>query len=159
MTVELGGFGELRPGRGASERQIAVLVDGREDWTGQRALSYNTRSCRLLAQKRPPPPYRLDDQTSKPSKRAAPGGCGRTAAAAGSDAHYRDPVSGSYGGEWLLTMRPVLSRQAGHRLAVLVQERLTDITQPITALGHSLLRIGMVGLLLMAVVWLLCGGE
>ncbi|HNF97965.1 MAG TPA: hypothetical protein PK493_11755, partial [Pseudomonadota bacterium] len=109
------------------------------------------------AQKRPLPPYRLDDQHIKTIEAL------RRAAADGLplpldllfDAHYRDPVSGSYGGEWLLTMRPVLSRQRDTGWVVLVQERLTDITQPITALGHSLLRIGMVGLLLMAVVWLL----
>lgn len=158
MTVELGGFGELRPGRGASERQIAVLVDGREDWTGQKGLVLqHPQLSALLAQKRPLPPYRLDDQHIKTIEAL------RRAAADGLplpldllfDAHYRDPVSGSYGGEWLLTMRPVLSRQRDTGWVVLVQERLTDITQPITALGHSLLRIGMVGLLLMAVVWLL----
>ena len=38
---------------------------------------------------------------------------------------------------------------------VLVQERLTDITEPVAELGHSLLRIGMIGLGLMAAVWLL----
>ncbi len=158
MTVELGGFGELRPGRGASERQIAVLVDGREDWTGSKGLVLqHPQLSALLAQKRPLPPYRLDEkhiQTIETMRRAAAEDLPLPLDLL-FDPHYRDPVSGSYGGEWLMTMRPVLARKSDTGWVVLVQERLTDITEPVAQLGYSLVRIGMIGLLLVAAVWLL----
>lgn len=158
MTVELGRFGELHPTSGSSERQIAVLVDGREDWTGHKGLVLqHPHLSELLKSKQPLPPYRLDEEHIRTIEAL------RQGVASGQplplellfDAHYRDPVRGSYGGEWLLTMRPVLARGSDTGWVVLVQERLTDITEPVAELGHSLLRIGMIGLGLMAAVWLL----
>ncbi len=158
MTVELGRFGELHPTSGSSERQIAVLVDGREDWTGRKGLVLqHPHLSELLRSKQPLPPYRLDEEHIRTIEAL------RQGVASGQplplellfDAHYRDPVRGSYGGEWLLTMRPVLARGSDTGWVVLVQERLTDITEPVAELGHSLLRIGMIGLGLMAAVWLL----
>ena len=158
MTVELGRFGELHPTSGSSERQIAVLVDGREDWTGHKGLVLqHPHLSELLRSKQPLPPYRLDEEHIRTIEAL------RQGVASGQplpldllfDAHYRDPVRGSYGGEWLLTMRPVLARGSDTGWVVLVQERLTDITEPVAELGHTLLRIGMIGLGLMAAVWLL----
>ncbi len=158
MTVELGRFGELHPTSGSTERQIAVLVDGREDWTGHKGLVLqHPHLSELLKNKQPLPPYRLDEEHVRTIEVL------RQAVASGQplplellfDAHYRDPVRGSYGGEWLLTMRPVLARGSDTGWVVLVQERLTDITAPVSELGQTLLRIGMIGLSLMAAVWLL----
>ena len=158
MTVELGRFGELHPSGGHSERQIAVLVDGREDWTGSKGLVLqHPYLSELLVRQQPLPPYRLDEQHIRTLEEL------RRGVTAGVplpfellfDARYRDPVGGSYSGQWLMTMRPVLARGSDTGWVVLVQERLTDITEPVAALGHSLLRIGMIGLLLMAAVWLL----
>ena len=111
----------------------------------------------LLARRLPLPLYRLDDEHLRTIEAL------RSGVTSGTqlpfellfDAHYRDPVSGPYSGQWLMTMRPVLARGRDTGWVVLVQERLTDITEPVAALGHSLLRIGMIGLLLMAAVWLL----
>jgi hypothetical protein len=38
MTVELGRFGELRPGAREGSRQVAVLIDSREDASGRKGL-------------------------------------------------------------------------------------------------------------------------
>ena len=158
MTVELGRFGELHPTSGSTERQIAVLVDGREDWTGHKGLVLqHPHLSELLRSNQPLPPYRLDEEHIRTIEVL------RQTVASGQplplellfDAHYRDPVRGSYGGEWLLTMRPVLARGSDTGWVVLVQERLTDITAPVSELGQTLLRIGMIGLSLMAAVWLL----
>jgi serine/threonine protein kinase len=158
MTVELGRFGELHPSSGNHERQIAVLIDGREDWTGRKGLILqHPQLSALLARRLPLPLYRLDDEHLRTIEAL------RSGVTSGTqlpfellfDAHYRDPVSGPYSGQWLMTMRPVLARGRDTGWVVLVQERLTDITEPVAALGHSLLRIGMIGLLLMAAVWLL----
>ena len=158
MTVELGRFGELQPTSGSTERQIAVLVDGREDWTGHKGLVLqHPHLSELLRSNQPLPPYRLDEEHIRTIEVL------RQTLASGQplplellfDAHYRDPVRGSYGGEWLLTMRPVLARGSDTGWVVLVPERLTDITAPVSELGQTLLRIGMIGLSLMAAVWLL----
>jgi hypothetical protein len=158
MTVELGRFGELHPSSSSSDRQIAVLVDGREDWTGHKGLVLqHPHLSELLKQRLPLPPYRMDERHIRTIDEL------RQAVSIGQslptgllyDAHYRDPVRGDYGGEWLMTMRPVLARGSDTGWVVLVQERVTDITAPVASLGRSLLRIGVIGLALMALMWLL----
>ena len=137
---------------------LAVLVDGREDWTGHKGLVLqHPHLSELLRNKQPLPSYRLDDDHIRSIEAL------RHGVASGQplplellfDAKYRDPVRGSYGGEWLMTMRPVLARGSDTGWVVLVQERLTDITEHVAELGHSLLRIGGIGLSLMAAGWLL----
>ena len=158
MTVELGGFGELRPGSGNTERQIAVLVDGREDWTGQKGLILqHPHLASLRALQKPLPHFHLDqervhtltklrehlrDHKPLPIENLFV-------------SDYRDPTSEHSSEKWIMTMRPVLARGSDTGWVVLVQERLSDITEPVSALGRSLMRIGMVGLLMMTVVWLL----
>ena len=158
MTVELGRFGELHPSGNSSDRQIAVLVDGREDWTGHKGLVLqHPHLSELLKKRQPLPPYRLDDKYIRSMDAL------RQAVSIGQplptgllyDNHYRDPVRGDYGGDWLMTMRPVLARGSDTGWVVLVQERVTDITAPVASLGRSLLRIGVIGLSLMALMWLL----
>lgn len=156
MTVELGGFGELRPGPDSSERQIAVLVDGRKDWTGQKGLILqHPRLAALLARGQPLPMIRLSQdhlQTIEVVKDCLQKGLPLPTQTL-FQPRYDDPAS-EVAGPWLMTMRPVLARGLDTGWLVLVQERVTDVTKPVADLGASLFRIGWVGLLMMALVWL-----
>ncbi|MFO0578242.1 MAG: protein kinase [Polyangia bacterium] len=182
MTVELGRFGELRPGAREGSRQVAVLVDSREDASGHKGLLLQHPALlERLRHRQPLPSYHVSAALVDRMERlrsearadlARPGEAlhrdpgeatprGPLAVAAGEpgvDTEYEDPTGGAYAGRWLAAMEPVLARGQDTGWVVVVQERHPDITGPIDQLGRTLLRIGILGLAaaaaLLTLLWL-----
>lgn len=181
MTVELGSFGELRPGAREGSNQIAVLVDSRDDSRGHKGLllQHPVLFERLRHRQQLPAYHVSADQVLRMERlrsaaRAASGNIhggtepatppGPALAAlmqAGElsvDEAYEDPVGGSFAGRWLAAMEPVIARGQDTGWVVVVQERYPDITGPIDRLGRTLLRIGILGLaaagVLLTLLWL-----
>lgn len=146
MTVELGRFGELQPAKERPEaHQMALLVDSRADWTGQKGLLLQHPALSAaLSRQQPVPIYRLTGLTS--GSHALP-----------LDVQYVDPVAGPSRGRFLAAAEPVLSRGQDTGWVVIVEEPFSDVISPVEGLGRRLIRIGGVGLcavaVLLALLW------
>ena len=152
MTVEMGRFGELHPGSGADTRQIAVLLDLREDWKAQRGLILQHPRLHELLKHPPLPDFRLsrakvqrlDQVFSSSEQDLAP-------LPLFVDSRYEDPIGNApggerYGGRWVAAMGQVRSRGRPTGWVVVVQEREADLVLPIVQLSATLTRIGGWGL-------------
>ena len=151
MTVRLGHFGELNPGERQGARQVAALVDSREDLPGQRGLILqhpllsDALSQQLTASHVPRPRVggdvlqRLDD-----AQRALVLGDSRALHPL-TFVGYVDPLSPESGGQWLAAMEPVVVRGRDTGWVVIVQEPYRDVIKPVNDLGRHLVRIGVVG--------------
>jgi hypothetical protein len=154
MTVQLGTFGELRPGERQGSTQVAALIDGREDAPGQRGLILqHPYLSDLLLRKQPLPWYRLPPQhlAQVHALRQALAAHTPTTVAQWTLPAYVDPVGGDYAGTWLAAIDPVQAAGRDTVWVVLVQERSEHVTGPVLALRLALRRIviyGFVGLVL-----------
>lgn len=148
MTVELGRFGELQPAKERPEaHQMALLVDSRADWTGQKGLLLQHPALSdALSRKEPVPIYRLPERLS---------GLASGSHTLPFDAQYVDPVAGPSKGRFLAAAEPVLSRGQDTGWVVIVEEPYSDVISPVEGLGRRLIRIGGVGLCAVAVLLLL----
>jgi hypothetical protein len=165
MTVEMGRFGELHPGSGNGARQIAVLVDTRKDWKGQRGLILQHPMLLQKLQHPPLPDYRIDAELLQrlesfytPRRQS-----GAASAPLFVDEQYEDPVgkdpaASEYGGRFLAAMELVKARGKDTGWVVVVQERETDLVAPVVQLERRLSRIGGLGVALAVVLLTLLWG-
>ncbi len=151
MTVRLGHFGELNPGERQGARQIAALIDSREDQPGQRGLILqHPLLSAVLAQRATSPQIprpRVGDEVLR--RLDTP-----PTAMARRDRHgmnplsfidYVDPLSPEGDIKWLAAMEPVVVRGRDTGWVVIVQEPFRDVIKPVDDLGRHLLRIGIIG--------------
>ncbi len=138
MTVEVGGFMEVRSADHLSKDQVAILIDQRPDQEGRAgAILDHPYLARLRRDKQPEErlAYFIDD----PLKLTRDSW----------DPDARDPVAGAsaeYGGQWLAASAPVRldEREQGRDTGwvVVVEKRYDAAVGPVQRLQASMLRRG-----------------
>lgn len=157
MTVETGGFGELK-GAWSMQRadhaaavQFAVLVDTRIDSEGRRGLILQHPTPRDPADAAAMRDATIAEplvNTMLELRQQKKAGAAIDPARAVAN-HFQDPVGGEFAGDWLIAFEPVELEAVGDTgLMVIVQDRREDVTGPITELEKRLVRAATIGLAL-----------
>lgn len=154
VTVELGHFGELRPGARGGARQTALLIDSKPDWTGQRGLVLqHPRLLDVPQEGGKTPTFRVDPFLTLALLDPQPN---RTTPAALLSS-YSDPLRSGSGERYVAAAARVVARDKDTGWVVIVEERLEDVVGPISALHKTLVRLGWGALtaaaLILGLVW------
>ncbi len=171
MTVELGGFLELQRGSPNLE-QTVVLVDSNKDSPDSK-LNREPRAGSILEhpnlrnlQASAADPDKLEDaiflsdhQTQLLHRLVhAEGPLTRELQEFQMQTAYRDPVLGESSGDWLAAVEPVVVNRGDKKSAigwaVIVQQRPEQAIAPLRPLRNSLMNLGLVALLSVALVLL-----
>lgn len=172
ITVELARFADLHSNRD-DRRQIAALVDGREDSKGKRGwiLEHEFLTQWVANDKGTPPEFYLDatrisDLDDLRAKSKAEMDSSSDASLPHERKHasleirepiqslmtdYQDPIGGEFEGDWIAAMQPVFVDGRKWDVAdtgwgVIVQERFDDVIAPVRGLRERLVRQGLVAL-------------